>query len=468
MISFKSGLFKTIYLSILCLCVLKYIQFIFNFQFIFPSSKINSCSCIEKHYVLKLHKPLHHFDSNHWFHICEYYLSRHDSFDFKDDSNISLSIITSEDSFIPELTQTTLFFLLLSFTNGRFSSVELFAPTELRLKPSRMISFESYGPKYTYSTTIPLQQRFYMKSPFQQPADESPTLTLIGIVQWAFSIAQGKHNRSGSKEKTCRCGRFVGEVGSAPIERGRWFSRDGSSEKDTADAALDIRHKIDTLCPSPSTQATSKSIRPDLLSDLNSIVTHYPPVQVTGTAGPLHNKSESSAVESSAGAFHLLIFQRDLDRRFLGLGRIVDFLRHQLGSSWRVSVIRYNDNVHPCTLAWTLKTADVLLTTHGFQSTGILFMRLGALIYEVFPYRYFKIGYQELASEYGVAHSWTEAQSPASLSRAVLRLTSTEACMKSRKCRSFARKDDVRLSDSQLQEICLRAKASVSRPAHRM
>lgn len=30
----------------------------------------NPCSCADAHdnYIVKLHKPFHHFDSNHWFH----------------------------------------------------------------------------------------------------------------------------------------------------------------------------------------------------------------------------------------------------------------------------------------------------------------------------------------------------------------------------------------------------------------
>jgi hypothetical protein len=34
------------------------------------------CESEPTKHLIKLHEPWHHFDSNHWFHIAEYYLSR--------------------------------------------------------------------------------------------------------------------------------------------------------------------------------------------------------------------------------------------------------------------------------------------------------------------------------------------------------------------------------------------------------
>lgn len=61
-----------------------------------------------------------------------------------------------------------------------------------------------------------------------------------------------------------------------------------------------------------------------------------------------------------------------------------------------------HDNVRsPCVLQQMIFNADVLLTPHGFQSMLLMFLPLPALMFEVFPYRYFKRGYGPFANEYG-------------------------------------------------------------------
>lgn len=55
----------------------------------------------------------------------------------------------------------------------------------------------------------------------------------------------------------------------------------------------------------------------------------------------------------------------------------------------------------PCELAHLLSGVDVLLTPHGFQSMLLLFLPRPAVLFEVFPYRYFKRGYGPLSAEYG-------------------------------------------------------------------
>ena len=44
-------------------------NFVHNSHFSLPNS--GSCACNENssdNYIIRLHKPWHHFDSNHWFH----------------------------------------------------------------------------------------------------------------------------------------------------------------------------------------------------------------------------------------------------------------------------------------------------------------------------------------------------------------------------------------------------------------
>lgn len=55
----------------------------------------------------------------------------------------------------------------------------------------------------------------------------------------------------------------------------------------------------------------------------------------------------------------------------------------------------------PCMLMHHLYNADVLVTPHGFQSMLLLFLPRPAVIFEVFPYRYYKRGYGPFGGEYG-------------------------------------------------------------------
>ena len=90
--------------------------------------------------------------------------------------------------------------------------------------------------------------------------------------------------------------------------------------------------------------------------------------------------------------FSLVIYQRNLNRRFKNLNDIVEALRSNISSSmihpinqknnfdsngnngtkkgWNVRVLHHHDELHPCLLYEVLNNADILLTSHGFQNTG--------------------------------------------------------------------------------------------------
>jgi hypothetical protein len=55
----------------------------------------------------------------------------------------------------------------------------------------------------------------------------------------------------------------------------------------------------------------------------------------------------------------------------------------------------------PCALAAELYNADVLLTAHGFQSMLLLYLPITSLLFEIYPYRYFKPAYGPLSREFG-------------------------------------------------------------------
>jgi hypothetical protein len=69
-----------------------------------------------------------------------------------------------------------------------------------------------------------------------------------------------------------------------------------------------------------------------------------------------------------------------------------------------VQVLMHSSGRSPCMLAHHLADADLLVTPHGFQSMLLLFLPRPALIFEIFPYRYYKRGYGPFGQEYGKCH----------------------------------------------------------------
>ena len=101
----------------------------------------------------------------------------------------------------------------------------------------------------------------------------------------------------------------------------------------------------------------------------------------------------------------------------------------------------------PCELAHRLHNVDVMVTPHGFQSMLLLFLPRPALLFEVFPYRYYKRGYGPLSDEYGVRHHRVMSPALHWMHRLILPQWATSGCMLSKQCRNFARNDDVLLTE---------------------
>eukprot|EP01041_Mallomonas_annulata_P009242 gene9242-19181_t len=154
------------------------------------------------------------------------------------------------------------------------------------------------------------------------------------------------------------------------------------------------------------------------------------------------NDTDNNDIEKN---FKLLVFQEtgenDNDSDNDSDNGSVRWLKVVAVWKWEVEVFFHNDNLHPCRLYWALKETDLYLTTHGFQSTALLFMKPGAVLFEVFPYKYWKVS----------------ATVPYSASRQILRLISLKRCMHSPWCRSFARGDDVMLDTSQVLAVIVTA-----------
>lgn len=143
-------------------------------------------------------------------------------------------------------------------------------------------------------------------------------------------------------------------------------------------------------------------------------------------------------------AFKLVIYQRNLSRKLADEVEAVQYLREVLSDDeWEITILMHSSSRSPCELSHMLHDVDVLLTPHGFQSMLLFFLPRPAVLFEVFPYRYWKRGYGPLSKEYGIIHSGVMSPATKWSAKFLLQFVKTSTCMKSKQCRGFARDQDV-------------------------
>ncbi|CAN0045467.1 unnamed protein product, partial [Phaeothamnion confervicola] len=130
---------------------------------------------------------------------------------------------------------------------------------------------------------------------------------------------------------------------------------------------------------------------------------------------------------------------------------------------WEVDVMLHSNARHPCELVQRLHEVDVLVTPHGFQSMMILFLQPGAVLFELYPYKYYKLGYKALAPATGVRYEFAMSEPQTLRHKLLLHYISTERCMSFYFCRSFARSDNVRMSDADVERVVALAGVSARR-----
>lgn len=116
----------------------------------------------------------------------------------------------------------------------------------------------------------------------------------------------------------------------------------------------------------------------------------------------------------------MLLVYRKLEQEEDALGMIKDKLNMK---EWEIVTVIHKQNRSPCDLAMWLRGTDVLVTPHGFQSMLLLFLSVNtkvfstdmksqqsltgepvrpSVLFEIFPYRYFKRAYGPLSKELGL------------------------------------------------------------------
>jgi hypothetical protein len=163
--------------------------------------------------------------------------------------------------------------------------------------------------------------------------------------------------------------------------------------------------------------------------------------------------SDPTTNSNSNSRRHAVIYQRNVGRALRDPGDVASRVGAALGDDWIVTVVTHDDFLPPCLLARCLGRAELLLTPHGFQSMLYLFLPPRALLYEVFPHRYYKHGYKRAALEWGLSYGFTMSPPSSTTARVIGRTFTTNACMQMYYCRYNARKGDVSVSDEDASAI---------------
>ena len=374
--------------------------------------RMNSqCLCSDNSYttdtaVLFLHKPQRPFHGNHWFHMGEYYLSRRNTIDSMLQEHFSthgtpkhIKIISFDRKLSEPMTKVSFSFLVLSclrfIESNEYSghmgieSIEFFAPGTATVVHNRQtykashrsgaigmatlpggaaVRFvETAMPILGYYTHRPIDERFVDNRAQKsgsgavsgnkfgrkraRTAGRSGRSTKLTSAVWGklFSFSSSKRSPSSCTD-ACQYSTYVGGVGAVPVASTEWFA--------DAQEADRLRHTAWSMC---ETSATSNS---------------YDSHSANSTVVRLSDHVSDTA-SSDQQTLTLLVYQRDLTRRFTDLSLILEKIHAFAHTSvtsgkirWDIQVLMHSELSSPCALINALRQADILLTAHGFQSTG--------------------------------------------------------------------------------------------------
>lgn len=407
------------------------------------------CLCdataLEQNKLIILSKPWRYFSSAHWFHICEYYLPHHAEVSHFMVPNATVFLVAPSHRFVAQLTRMSMFLLVVALTDGHAERVEVVPPDAIHLGGEAIAHIQSdlYN-TFVYDSRLPLRNRF------QRAPSKKRTLRL----------------------RPCACARVIGEVGGAPVERGHWFGSISDSTESRDARVRETRRRVRALC----SDVPALSLAPLRQVDPPSFSVEGAEkwaVKLRTNLGLLfsqHKMGLTTPRVISGDAWHskpagqpnkMVLYQRNRDRVVRKHELALHLLNARLGERWNITLALHDDDRHPCTVWRMLRDVDVLLTPHGFQSILLLFMPHGSVIFEIFPYKYWKDGYRPFANEYGLFHGWSQNRRATNWARNVaLSFVSQESCMQWSSCREFARRDDVTIDAGTVKIIASLAAAA--------
>lgn len=315
-------------------------------------------------FVYQLSNKHRRFHSNHWFHLCEYYLSRihqihswRDKVAAIDQQNEEEEVVVAVNSpkFLEHITPMTVFLLTLSFKyySDSVKKVTVVFPSEQYTIFSRSNTDDANG----NTTTIVWNNQYSIFS-----------YNNVSLYEQQYRTQKPRFQFR-SKSSKVECATFMGSFGDYPIPSDSWFRHKVDVNR--------VRQSIAQMCPlvhHPIPHTLLKGhifqwARNRLVGLTESAPIRDKPGRFSGTT------SENNV---NVTTFKLVVYQRDLNRRFVDLEGILRKLtaaqsttpQHQY--AWTIKVIRHHELIHPCVYYDVLRDADFYLTTHGFQSIGKL------------------------------------------------------------------------------------------------
>jgi hypothetical protein len=174
--------------------------------------------------------------------------------------------------------------------------------------------------------------------------------------------------------------------------------------------------------------------------------------------------SEGTHTVANNGNRKVIVYQRDVSRRFINEQEIMRVLEKELKESsyshtvngtsvvsvpWTVELVKHDRNRSPCDLVHLMQSTTALLTSHGFQSTLLLFLPDESVLAEVHPGSAFfphHFGQLQLAfrQRFGDKRSFLVDESPpSSIVGRGLELLFGSSCESFKFCRSLAKGQDV-------------------------
>jgi hypothetical protein len=384
--------------------------------------------------IMYLHRPQRPFHGNHWFHVGEYYLSRRKT--VLDKLKIHaprggtfkhVKIVAQNHKLTGPMTKAAFSVLVLACLQelhvqydsaSTIESVELYAPKQATLQfadatsevhtviqldsssakhlqegararfhsragpvfgyyarsgaeKARFVDYRndvvSDGAKQRNGETGPgsvntgssssgaaVRERFSLRAAESAGGVLQRWLSVLGV----SSAAQAVRNSG----EVCECGVYVGAVGETPIPTAEWFDSDLEADS--------LRRTALAMCTDRGDSRSGTDFSPT--ADERAVA-----------------DTQVERMNTGERVLRLLIYQRDLNRRFTDLAALEGqlhtrnnliihgqpvFSNHTTNGDgavrWEVSMWRHSEQASPCALIKALNRADVFLTAHGFQSTG--------------------------------------------------------------------------------------------------
>ena len=391
-----------------------------------------------------------YYSANHWFHVCEFHIHNHARLRAHGllppgdgpDARAPIILQLADPEWLPKLVPMTRLLLALAYTDGTAASIAYAPPGTLEPGADQLPA--SSSPSSSSSPSIPPRRRLacdwsaaaWRASPSQPTTERFVVPVGVGGACEATRAASIPSSTTSDIRATRTSSRAPAAMGAVKAERGDWAPT--SADVDS------MRRALRRLCaPAPGEDEGS-----EVRSGSN------PRAEDAATSASAALESQPCAAASDGdGTRHAVIYQRDVGRSLEDVEGAASSLERALGADWRVSVVTHHERLPPCRLARCLGRAEALVTPHGFQSMLYLFLPPKALLYEVFPHRYYKHGYKRAALEWGVSHGMTLSPPRSAASRIISAGFTTGGCMSMFYCRYLARKGDVVLEPRDVDAI---------------